>query len=279
MSEAANSAARGQTPTVETSPLRHPTALIHPDAQLHPTVEVGPYCVIGPDVCIGAHTRLHAHVVLEGPLELGEYNQLFPFACVGQSAQVRAEDMAHRPGGRLVVGDFNIIREYVTLHRGSEAGRGETRLGSRCYLMASAHVAHDCWVGDEVVMANGTSLAGHVEVAGQVTFGGLAGVHQGVRIGRLSMVAAGAMVSQDVPPFCLVQGDRARLRGLNTVGLRRAGFESEQLLLLKRLYRRLFLSRGGEPMTSAPGFPEGDELWAFVRGTHRGICTTRIQAY
>ncbi|MFM7201283.1 MAG: acyl-ACP--UDP-N-acetylglucosamine O-acyltransferase [Myxococcota bacterium] len=256
--------------------LRHPTALIHPDAQLHPTVFVGPYCIVGPQVRVGAHTRLHAHVVLEGPVELGENNQLYPFCCLGQPAQVRGENMLSRVGGRLVVGDFNIIREYVTLHRGSEAGRGETRLGSRCYLMVSSHVAHDCDVGDEVVMANGVSLAGHVEVAGQVTFGGLAGIHQGVRVGRLSMVAAGAMVSQDVPPFCLVQGDRARLRGLNLVGLRRAGFSSECISGLKRLYRQHFLSRGGGSRSEAAAFPEGDELLEFVRRSHRGVCTSRV---
>jgi len=262
-------------PYVHSSAQIHPTAIVHAGARIGADCVIGPYCVLGPDVDLGERNRLESHVILEGRTRLGVNNHLFSFVVIGSEPQDR-----HYAGQEtgVTVGDGNIIREYVTISRATRLDQPFTRLGSGAMLMAGAHIGHDCQVEDGVTMANGVALAGHAQVAPQVVFGGLAGVHQFVRIGRLAMVAAGAMVSQDVPPFCLVQGDRARLRGLNRVGLVRAGLTEPHIRSLRRAYRLLFRESLTREAARAELLAQGEptalvaELLAFLQQSVRGVC-------
>jgi len=214
----------------------HPTAVIDPGAEIGEDVEIGPFAVVGAGVRVGAGCRIHAHVVLEGPLTLGARNVVHPFAVLGGAPQHK------KPGGvtRAVVGDDNTFREHVTVHRGT---REPTCIGSGNLLMAQVHVAHDVRVGSRCTIANGVQLAGHVVVEDHATFGGLAGVAQFVRVGEGAFVAAGAMVERDVPPFCIVQGDRARVRAVNRVGLERQGVPAESVGEIERIFRAVFASK------------------------------------
>jgi UDP-N-acetylglucosamine acyltransferase len=210
---------------------------VAPGAELDHGVTVEAYAVIGPHVRIGAGTHIGPHAVVEGRTTLGVRNRIFQFASVGAMPQ----DLKYRgEASTLEVGDDNIVREYASLNPGTAGGGMVTRVGSGCLLMVSSHVAHDCIVGSNVILANGAALGGHVRVDDWGIVGGLAGVHQYVRVGESALCAAGAMVSQDVPPFCTAAGDRARLRGLNLVGLRRRGFSVDAVVALKRAYRALF---------------------------------------
>lgn len=253
----------------------HQTALIHPDAMIEEDVSIGPYCVVGPYVSIGNGTRLMNHVILDGRTTIGKENTIFPFASIGlppQDKKYRGEDT------RLKIGNNNVIREYVTMSPGTKGGGGLTEVEDDNLFMAYSHVAHDCRVGSRVVFANGATLAGHVYVADDAIIGGLSAVHQFVRIGRLAMIGGGAMVSRDVPPFMLAVGDRAKLYGVNTLGLRRHGFDDSVIRNLKRAYRLLFRSRltlkdalerlEGEDN----GSPDVVELVRFIRNSKRGIC-------
>jgi UDP-N-acetylglucosamine acyltransferase len=219
------------------APLIHPSAIVDPRAELDASVEVGPYSVVGAGVVIGAGTRLMSHVVVEGPTAIGRDNVIHPFAAIGGSPQHKRDQ-----GGpsRLVVGDANVIREHVTIHRGTDGGT--TSVGSHALLMVGAHVAHDVTLGSHATVANGVQLAGHAIVEDHATFGGLSGVAQFVRVGESAFVAAGAMVEREVPPYVIVQGDRARVRALNKVGLRRRGVSEESIAALDRAFRVLFAS-------------------------------------
>lgn len=220
-------------------PAIHRTALVDGSADVADDAEIGPYVVVGAGVRLGPGTRLMSHAILEGPLVLGRANLVHPFAVLGGAPQ----DKKHRDGASgLEIGDDNVFREHVTVHRGTAA---PTRIGSSNLFMASSHVAHDTVVGDGCVLANAVQLAGHVIVEDQVTFGGLAGVAQFARIGEGAFVAAGSMVERDVPPFVIVQGDRARVRAINRVGLERRGATRETIAELERLFRALYLS--GQP--------------------------------
>ena len=252
----------------------HPTAIVHPEAKLHPSVEVGPYSVIGPKVSIGAGSWVGPHAVIEGRTTLGERNRIFQFASVGavpQDLKYAGEDTA------LVIGNRNTIREFATVHLGTAGGGGTTRLGDGNLVMANAHVAHDCQVGNGCVLANSVALAGHVEVDDHVIFGGLSAVHQFTRIGRHAFIAGGAMVAMDVPPYCTAQGDRAELVGLNTVGLTRHGYSEEQIRRIKEAYKILFRSKLGliEAMAKLraeySAHPEIKLLLDFVSQSQRGI--------
>lgn len=218
--------------------LVHPTAVVHAEAILGEGCSVGAYSVIGADVVLGAHSVVDSHVVVEGPSRFGARNHLHSFAVLGGAPQRRSE--AEPTHGVLVVGDDNVFREHVTVHRGSA---GETRIGSRCLIMAGAHVAHDVLLGSDVVLANLVQLAGHVVVEDHATFGGMSGVAQHVRIGEGAFVAAGSMCERDVPPFVIVQGDRARVRGVNRVGLARRGVTAAMRRELQRAFRRLYIAR------------------------------------
>ncbi|HLM45626.1 MAG TPA: acyl-ACP--UDP-N-acetylglucosamine O-acyltransferase [Myxococcaceae bacterium] len=252
----------------------HPTAVVHPDAQLHETVEVGAFAVIGPKVRIGEGTRVGPHVVIEGRTTLGARNRVFQFSSLGAAPQ----DLKY--GGedtQLIIGDENQIREFTTLHIGTVGGGGATRVGHRNLFMANSHVAHDCVVGNGCILANSAALGGHVQVEDHVILSGLTAVHQFTRLGRHAFIAGGAMVVMDVPPYCMAQGDRAELVGLNTVGLERHGFGEERIARIKEAYRILFRSKLGVAEALAKmkaelgGHPEIDHFIDFVAQSKRGL--------
>lgn len=250
----------------------HPTAVVHPGARLEAGVEIGPLSVIGDGVRLGPRCRIGAQVMIEGETDIGADNRIESHAVLGGLPQIRE---ARDRGGTLVLGDGNWIREFVTIHRARDGG--VTRIGRGNLLMAYSHVAHDCVLGDGIELANLVQLAGHVEVGDQAGFGGLSAVHQFVRVGAHAFVAAGAMVSQDVPPFSLVAGDRARVYGLNLVGLRRRGFQAERRAELARALRLLLcaptMADGiREVMLRVPPSVERDQLLAFAEHGRRGLC-------
>lgn len=215
----------------------HETAVIEGGAQLGVGVEVGPYAIIGPHVQLGDGSTVGSHAVLSGRTTLGARTRVFPHAAVGfvpQDLKYKGEPT------RLEAGEENVFREFCTVHIGTEGGGGVTRIGSRNLMMAYSHVAHDCTVGDENVLANGATLAGHVTLESHIILGGLSAVHQYVRVGAHAFIAGGAMVVMDIPPFCTAHGDRATLVGLNTVGMKRGGYDDEQVLRVKNAYRTVF---------------------------------------
>ncbi len=261
--------------------LIHPSAVIAPSAQLGPGVEVGPYTVIGPHVSIGEKTWIGPHVVIEGRTTIGHENRIFQFASVGaipQDKKYRGEE------SQLIIGDGNSIREFATLHTGTAGGGMVTRIGNGNLLMNYSHVAHDCLIGNAVVLANGATLAGHVIIEDYVTVGGLVAIHQFTRIGESVLLAGGAMVSQDVPPYCIATGDRAHLNGLNLIGLKRRGFTSEEISTLKKAYRTLFAE--GLPLKEAilrlreeyEATAVVSHLIAFLEESQRGVCRPRGNA-
>jgi UDP-N-acetylglucosamine acyltransferase len=223
----------------------HPTAVIHPKAELHETVQVGPYAVIGEHVRIGANTVVGAHVVIDGWTEIGEDNQIFPGAVLGTEPQ----DLKYNGApSQLVIGRGNLIREFVTINRATNEGEA-TIIGDYNLLMAYAHVAHNCVIENQVVITNAVSLAGHIHIESQARIGGMVGIHQFTRVGRLAMVGAMSRVDRDVPPYLLVEGHPARIRGLNLVGLRRAKGMEGSLPALRQAYRLLY--RSGLPLEKA----------------------------
>jgi UDP-N-acetylglucosamine acyltransferase len=215
----------------------HPTAVVDPSAQIDKTVEIGPYAIIGADVVIGPECSVGPHAIVEYT-HMGRGNKIFGGSFLGGAPQ----DLKYAgEKTRLVMGDYNTVRECATLNRGTIAS-GETRIGSHCLFMTSSHVAHDCRIGDHVILVNCVAAAGHVTIGDYAVIGGFAGIHQFARIGRLCMIGAGAMVGKDVPPFCTCQGDRATIRGLNLLGLRRAGIHRESVSAIKNAYKTLFMS-------------------------------------
>ncbi|MDY7019915.1 MAG: acyl-ACP--UDP-N-acetylglucosamine O-acyltransferase [Cyanobacteriota bacterium] len=218
--------------------LVHPTAVIHPHAQLHPTVKVGAYAVIGENVKVGRDTVIGPHVVIEGWTEIGDRNQIFPGATIGTEPQ----DLKYNGAVSFVkIGNDNLIREYVTINRATYEGQA-TILGNQNLLMAYSHMGHNCVIEDQVVIANGVALAGHVYIESQARISGVLGVHQFVHIGRLSMIGGMTRTVQDVPPFMIVEGSPARVRSLNSIGLKRAGLTLEDLALLKKAFRIIYRS-------------------------------------
>lgn len=218
----------------------HPTAIVHALAELAPDVRIGPYAVIEGTVKIGRGSVIGPHVCILGRTTIGENNAIFPFAALGAEAQLHKRG-DEGPGVReLIIGDGNQIREHVTIHRGSL--ETPTRIGSKNLLMVGCHVAHDVQVGSSVTIANNVQIAGHAVIEDHVTFGGLAGVAQFVRIGQSAFIAAGAMVETNVPPFVIAQGDRARVRALNRVGLERRKIPAESVKALERAFRQIFRS-------------------------------------
>ncbi len=218
----------------------HPTAIIHPQAKLGENVSVGPYAVIGADVTLEDDVTVGAHCVIEGPTCIGCGTRLFPFVSVGQDPQ----DLKYA-GERteLIIGERNVIREFVTLHRGTGLGGGVTRIGDDNLLMAQCHVAHDCTVGNHIIMANGASLAGHVEVHDHATLGAYVGVHQFCRVGTYAFIGAYSVVVKDALPYARSVGNHAKCYGPNSLGLRRAGFSSEDLQAIEQAFRLLLNSK------------------------------------
>lgn len=249
----------------------HPTAVIHPKAQLDSTVTVGPCAVIDEGVTVGAHCRVGPHVYLTGGTAVGAHNQFFAGCVIGEAPQ----DLKYNgEPTRLRIGDHNIFREHVTVHRSTRLGE-ETVLGSHSFLMAHCHVGHNSALGDHVILANGVLLAGHVTVADRAFLSGNCLVHQFVRVGTLALMQGGSAISKDLPPFTVAQGGND-ICGLNTVGLRRAGFSAAQRLELKRLYHALF--RSGQNLRTALAEAQKEftseaarTLLDFIAASKRGV--------
>ncbi|MEM8782008.1 MAG: acyl-ACP--UDP-N-acetylglucosamine O-acyltransferase [Planctomycetota bacterium] len=218
-------------------PTIHPTAIVDPAASLADDVQVGPFCIVGPKVTLGAGCRLMSHIHIMGRTTAGEHNTFWPQCVIGaqpQDLKYQGEDT------ELLIGDHNDIRESVTMHPGTANDLGVTRVGSHNLIMAYAHVAHDCVLGDRIVIANGVQLAGHVCVKNHAVIGGVTAIHHMVTIGQHAFVGGMVRVSKDVPPFMVVEGNPARVRNLNTIGLKRRGFTDESIAHLRDAYRRLY---------------------------------------
>jgi UDP-N-acetylglucosamine acyltransferase len=225
-----------------TTPTLHPTAIVDPRAKLGANVSVGPYTVIDGDVEIGEGTTIGSHNVITGHTRIGRENRIFHFTAIGEANQ----DKKYRgEPTRTEIGDRNTIREFCTIHRGTVQDEGVTRIGDNNWFMAYTHVAHDCRVGNETVFANNASLAGHAHIGDWAILGGMSGVHQFVRVGEHVMVGAGSIVTQDVPPFVLVDGNPCAPRGINSIGLKRRGFDDASISAIKQAYKTLYRSKLG----------------------------------
>lgn len=268
-------------------PQIHPTAIVDPSAQIGAGTVVGPYSIIGPHVRLGETNKVGPHVVIEGHTKIGNKNTIFQFASVGAAPQ----DLKYRgEPSELLIGDGNIIRECVTLQPGTAGGGMVTRIGDGNLFMANTHVGHDSIVGDRCVLANSAALAGHVTIGNGVIVGGLSGIHQFVRIGDIAMIGAGAMVAQDIPPFCMAQGDRATVQGLNRIGLERNGCSKEEFAVLRETYRLVFVSSSPEvkgkvfkdrvsfARSLAGQSPRAAAFLDFLQSSERGVAAHHSQA-
>jgi UDP-N-acetylglucosamine acyltransferase len=254
----------------------HPTAIVAPGARLADDVVIGPYCVIGEHVILGQGVDLKSHVVIDGRTTIGERTRIFPFVSIGHEPQDLKYD---GEPSTLEIGHDNTIREHVTINPGTEGGGMVTRIGNHCLLMVGAHVAHDCQVGDHVILVNNATLSGHVTMEDHAILGGLSAVHQFVRIGRHAMIGGMSGVERDVIPYGLVLGDRARLQGLNIIGMQRRGFSRDDIQRLRNAYNCLFGDSGtlservDEVAERFGGIGPVDDLVAFIRAdSSRAIC-------
>jgi UDP-N-acetylglucosamine acyltransferase len=258
----------------------HPTALVDPAAQLGADVFIGPFCTVGAAVKLGDRARLISHVVVDGRTTLGADTVVYPFATLG----LRPQDLKfNNEPSELDIGSGNQIREYVTMHPGTQGGGMITRVANNSLFMVGSHVAHDCKVGSNVVLANNATLAGHVTVGDYVIIGGLSAVHQFVRIGPFAIIGGMSGVEKDVIPFGLVKGERAHLAGLNMVGLERRGFSREDVRALRGAYRMLFAPEGtlGERIEETASHYKNqaqvEQIVAFIRsGSDRPICQPKM---
>jgi len=258
----------------------HPTAIIHNRAEIGEGVSIGPYSIIGEGVVIGDRTRIGPHVVIYGPTEIGSDCTLFQFSAIGappQDLKFRGEET------RIRIGDRNTLREFVTIHRASSHGSGETVIGSDNYLMAYVHIAHDCHLGNNIIMVNGATLAGHIKIEDYAVIGGLSAIHQFIRVGEYAMVGGCSAVVQDVPPYMIAVGNRAKLYGLNLIGLKRHSFSDETIKVLKKAYRIIFKSkltlkeatkrvREEILQQTEEGARQVSHLLRFIEESERGIC-------
>lgn len=252
----------------------HPTALIDSRAKIADDVSIGPYSIIGPDVEIGAGCEIGPHVVINGPTLLGQRNRIFQFASVGEACQDKK--YAGEPT-RLVIGDDNVVRESVTLHRGTVQDRGETTIGSRNLFMAYAHVGHDCVIGNDCIFANAATLAGHVKIGNFAILGGLSAIHQFCHMGDHAMAGGGSIITKDIAAYVIVNGNPAETHGLNLVGLRRRGFSKEAIKALSQAYKLVFrqgltLQQAIDTLEQTASAP--DELQVFIdslKSSQRGL--------
>ena len=251
----------------------HPTAIIDPDAQLGVDLDIGAYSIVGPHVQIGDRTRIMPHVFLDGRTKIGAACVIFPFASIGSQTQ----DLKFKGGTTYVeIGDQTTLREYVTVNSGTNEG-DLTRVGSRCHILAYSHVAHQCVIGNDVIISNATQLAGHVNVEDGVGFGGMCGVHQFVRIGTMCFIGGCSKVTQDIPPYMLADGNPAIPRGINAVGLQRRNVSEDARKILKEafkiLYRQKLTTQQALVQIKAdlPVCAERDRLADFVAASERGI--------
>jgi UDP-N-acetylglucosamine acyltransferase len=257
-------------------PRIHPTAIVAPGARLASDVVIGPYCIVGELAELGPAVTLRAHIVIEGRTTIGAGTRIFPFASIGHEPQ----DLKYRgEESSLVIGCRNTIREYVTMNPGTTGGGMVTRVGNDCLFMVGAHVAHDCQIADHVIMANNATLAGHVVLEEYAFLGGLCAVHQFVRIGRHAMIGGMSGVERDVIPYGQAMGNRARLTGLNIIGMQRRGFSREDIQALRNAYQFLFYSAGtlsdrvGETAVRFAGVGPVGEVIQFIRAdSSRAIC-------
>jgi len=253
----------------------HPTAIVSPLATLGHNVRVGPFCVVGENVELGDDCVLHSHVVLEGHSKFGCSNEFFAFSAIGGKTQ----DLKYAGGPTyLEVGNHNVFRENCTVHRGTHAD-SVTRIGSHNLFLCYSHIAHDCQIGDHVILSNSVALAGHIEVADYAIISGAAAIHQFCRIGQHALVGGLSRIVQDVPPFMIVEGNPSKTRGLNAIGLQRRGFEEEEIKALKVAYKKLFLKKDGNltiALSSLKATHTGDSpgvkhLIEFIEASQRGI--------
>lgn len=255
--------------------LIHPTAVVDPKARLGQRVSVGPYSVIGPQVTVGDDCEIASHVVISGRTTIGRKNCFFPHNAIGgipQDLKYNGEDTS------LIIGDGNTFREFMTVHLGTEGGGGVTRIGDNNLFMAYVHIAHDCIVGNGTVLANAATLGGHVTVEDRAVIGGLSAVHQFSRVGTQAMIGGASAIDQDVPPYSLVMGSRATLRGLNLTGLKRSGLSREAIRSLRDAHDELF--GGDRPLMESveslrkrwPDDERVQRLAEFVSTSERGIC-------
>ncbi len=252
----------------------HPTAIIHPDARIAEGVSIGAYSVVGGHVEIGEGTEIGPHVVVEGHTRLGSDNRIFQFCSIGAAPQDKK--YAGEPT-RLEIGNRNTLREFCTVNCGTTQDQGVTQIGDDNWIMAYVHVAHDCVLGNNIIMANSTQLAGHVTVGDWVILGGITGVHQFVRIGAHSMTAVGSMLLQDLPPYVMAAGNPAEPRSINAEGLKRRGFSSEAIAAIRRSFKALYrngmlLEQARQAIEAeATSVPELALLASFLQQPGRGI--------
>ena len=251
----------------------HPTAIIDPAAEVDSSARIGPYCIVGPNVVIGADTELQHHVTIMGPTTIGAGNYFFAYTSIGQKTQ----DLKYAGEPTyLEIGDGNTFREFSTVNRGTLPGT-KTIVGNGGNFLAYSHIAHDCIVGNKVIFSNNGTLAGHVEVGDHAVIGGLAAVHQFCRVGRYAITGGCSKIVQDVPPFFIADGNPAVIRGINQVGLERAGFSAETIRTLKEAYRILYRSKLNVKQSvevirqEIPALPEITELCSFIESSQRGI--------
>ncbi|NOT10769.1 MAG: acyl-ACP--UDP-N-acetylglucosamine O-acyltransferase [Methylococcaceae bacterium] len=252
----------------------HPQAIIDSKAQLDDNVTVGPFSVIGPDVKIGSGTVIGSHVVIKGPTRIGKDNSIYQFSSIGEDPQDKkyAAEIT-----RLEIGDRNTIREFATLHRGTKQDRSLTQIGNDNLFMAYTHVAHDCVIGNHVIMANGASLAGHVRLNSHAILGGFTLVHQFTQIGQFSFAAMGSAITQDIPPFVMVGGRPTRPHGINSVGMERNGISPEDIRLIRKAYKMIYkmnlrMDDAIDQMEDLAGdSKELSEMVSFLRNVTRGI--------
>ncbi len=257
----------------------HPTAIVHPTAVFGAGTVVGPHATIGPHVRLGRNNRVGASCVLDGWTEFGDDNVLYPFGSFGLAPQ----DLKYKgESTRLSIGNGNVFREFVTIHRGTAGGRGATAIGHRNYLMAYCHVAHDCLVGNDTILSHGTTLGGHVDVDDFATLGGYAGVHQFCRVGKYAFIGGFSACTRDVLPYSKTVGNRALIYGLNSIGLVRRGFQADTIRKLKSAYRYLLVSKLNTSqalerieLDGTIDCPEVRYLVSFIRGAKRGVVLKR----
>jgi UDP-N-acetylglucosamine acyltransferase len=251
--------------------LIHETAIISPGAKLGNNVKVGPWTYIGPDVELGDDCVVHSHVVIKGPSKIGKGNEFYQFSTIGEDTP---DKKYAGEATWLEMGDNNIVRENVTIHRGTVQDKGITKIGSNNLLMAYVHIAHDCIVGDNTIFANNASLAGHVEVGDWAILAGMVGVHQFCRIGAHSFVGLDTIVLKDIPPYVMAAGSTAEPKGINSEGLKRRGYTSEQIMDIKRAYKELY--RKGHTLDEALNNLSSEQehivmFKQFIEGSQRGI--------
>jgi UDP-N-acetylglucosamine acyltransferase len=252
----------------------HSSAIVDPKAEISSDVDIGPYTIIGENVSIGSGTVIGSHVVIEPYVTIGPDCEIFQYAAIGappQSLKYKGERTY------IKIGRETIVREFVTIHRGTEFGGGITQIGEACFLMAYTHIAHDCIIGRKVVMSNNATLGGHITIGDHATVGGLTAIHQFVKVGDYAFIGGKSAVVKDVPPFVIAAGDRAKLHGLNTVGLKRQGFSRKTLSELKKVYRIVFrigitLNEAIERVNAeVEQIPEVVNFVEFIKSSERGI--------